>query len=87
MYLDHIDGNGLNNKFWNLRPATISENNRNIPSTGCTQRKSDGKWIAQIGFNGTHTYLGTFKTKAEAQAAYIGAGRVLHKEFFNVALS
>lgn len=31
-----------------------------------------------------HFYLGTFATKAEAQAAYIGAGRVLHKEFFRV---
>jgi hypothetical protein len=84
MYLDHIDGNGLNNRFWNLRPATIAENNRNIPSSGCTQRKCDGKWIAQIACDGRHFYLGTFSTKAEAQAAYIGAGRVLHKEFFKV---
>lgn len=81
LYLDHIDGNGLNNRFWNLRPATLVENNMNKAATGCTERKSDGRWIAQIGCNKTVYYLGTFPTKLEAMAAYTGAARVLFGSF------
>ena len=79
--LDHRDRDRSNNRFWNLRPASIAENNMNRAAAGVTCRSSDGRWIAQIGAGWKHFYLGTYGTEAEARAAYAGAAVVLHGEF------
>ena len=55
--VDHIDGNGLNNSWGNLRLVTQAVNNRNqrLSSTnksghiGVSWRPDRGKWVVRIG--------------------------------------
>lgn len=82
MDVDHIDGNGCNNSWVNLRQATSSQNSRNrrmskrnkTSSTGVYYRENLGKWVASIWNNGKNEYLGVFsdideaiKVRSEAQ--------------------
>lgn len=54
--IDHIDGDGRNNRWENLREATVSENHKNSPKqgnntsgvTGVSWRKGLDKWYAYI---------------------------------------
>jgi len=72
--IDHIDGNGTNNKFSNLRSVDSYENHKNmrIPSDnksgviGIYLYKRTNKWIAQIRNNMETINLGTFSNKADA---------------------
>lgn len=66
---DHIDGNGLNNRRSNLRPATVAQNSRNTvrvrsPSNsgyrGVSASRTAGKWIAAVRVMYKSIYLGTF---------------------------
>jgi hypothetical protein len=78
-YIDHKDGDSLNNKIENLRPATQSQNmgNSRMKSTntsgykGVTFRKDTGKWAAALMISGKHISLGCHATKEEAHQAYI----------------
>lgn len=86
--IDHKDGNGLNNKVENLRPATRSQNTRNITkrknkigNTGISKRKRNGKWVAYIRENGKHKYLGTFLHEAEAWLARLSAEEIVYGEY------
>jgi hypothetical protein len=75
--VDHIDGDGLNNIWSNLRDVSISENNRNLRIrsdnssgiTGVTRRSDGKKWVAQIWVNGKFKYLGFFEEIEDAAAA------------------
>lgn len=91
-FVDHIDGNGLNNQRSNLRLATNAENVRNSKrpernKTGakgvCVHKKFPDKFYAQITHNGKKIYLGLFDTLEEAKAAYDTKGKELRGEFFN----
>jgi hypothetical protein len=87
--IDHIDMNGLNNRWNNLREATHSQNmmNKLYPnSTGfkgvsirrkCTIRP----FVARIHINNRHKHLGYFKTAKEAHTAYVRAAQKEHGEF------
>jgi len=79
LLVDHIDRDGLNNKWENLRLATRGENvenqeghrRRKSPYKGVYQEKS-GRWKAQIRRNRKlHTAPGSFETPEEAREAYI----------------
>ena len=93
MEVDHIDGNGLNNRRSNLRLATHAENGRNarIRSDntsgfkGVFQHKRDGSWRAQIHVDGRNKYLGVFRTPEDAHAAYVQAAANLHGPFARVS--
>ncbi len=87
--IDHICHNkGCVNPL-HLRLCTNSENVRNQKlhrdSTsglkGVCWSKKDRKWRAQIAKDGRRFYLGDFRSKEEAHAAYCEAAKRLHGEF------
>lgn len=76
--IDHIDGNGDNNRIVNLRLVTTwqqainkKRSKRNISGfTGVVWDKDRRKWVAQIQLaNKQHRLLGRFATKEEAVTA------------------
>ena len=83
-FLDHRDGNKMNNNITNLRPATAQENSRNSKlyssstsgTTGVNFYK--GKWRAYIYVDKKQIYLGRFLVKELA----IEARRKAQKEYF-----
>ncbi len=75
--VDHIDGNGLNNIWTNLRPVTFGENQKNrrkyahntSGTTGVYWNVQCDKWVSQIVVEGKSKYLGYFHNKEDAIAA------------------
>lgn len=87
--VDHIDGDGLNNRFDNLRVLSHTENMWNVVRArrdsgtgvmGVTFHRPTGKWRARIRKHGVEQYLGLFATVEEASAAYWAAKQELHGE-------
>lgn len=90
-FLDHIDGNPLNNKIENLRPATKAQNamNRKIRSDNSTGFKgiyptASKRFAATICIDGVSKYLGTYDTPEMAQAAYVQVSKQNFKEYARV---
>jgi len=87
-HVDHIDGNGLNNRRSNLRVVTRSQNQcnrgkqRNNTSgfKGVCFYKPYKKFMAYIKVNRKQRTLGYFETAAEAARAYDDAAKTLHGE-------
>lgn len=90
-WVDHINGNGLDNRRENLRLSTIAQNafnkgkhsNNTSGYKGVSWNKFAGRWVAQITIDGKNKYLGYFDTPEEAHAAYCAKAKELHGEFFN----
>ena len=86
-FLDHKDGNPLNNLISNLRPATKSTNamNRKVRvdnECGVTGVYRHGKrFIAHIYHNGIMNYLGIFKDLISAKTAYETEAKKTFKEY------
>jgi len=88
-YIDHVDGNKLDNSISNLREATNSQNgaNRGVPSQSKIRLKGvfrvlrSNRFGAQIMVRGNHHHLGCFDTMDEAHAAYFAAAREAFGEF------
>lgn len=78
VYIDHINGEKADNRFYNLRLATNSQNQANRGASrrsksgikGVHYQEARGKWIASIWVNGKCNQLGRFDTKEQASAAY-----------------
>jgi len=74
--IDHINGNGLDNRKENLRLCTNSQNQANRGANKNSQsglkglRFRYGKWQARIKFNRKEIHLGAFSSKTEAAKAY-----------------
>jgi hypothetical protein len=72
--IDHIDGDGTNNRIDNLRDVRRKENGKNrrlrtdstSGFTGVCYDKARRKWAANIKVDGTQIYLGRFESKTEA---------------------
>lgn len=73
MEIDHIDRNPFNQHWYNLREVTRRQNMQNTRrARGGTTKTATG-WSASIWLIGRAKYLGNFKTRKEAQAAYLAA--------------
>jgi hypothetical protein len=87
--VDHINGDGLDNRRENLRLATVAENNRNVGLRsnntsgikGVRFHKPHGKWQAQIMIGGCQKHLGYFETAEDARDAYARAAVQFHGHF------
>ncbi len=97
-FVDHADGDGLNNRRSNLRACTRQENNRNIRHRrpGCTSRhtgvswdKAHGRWRAYIRIDKRLKYLGLFTEEYDAAQAYNFTAEAAFGEFaaYNVPLA
>lgn len=85
LHVDHIDGDGQNNRWSNLRDVDrcINLQNRRAADTDSRSgklgvHKGSASWIAEIGFFGQRHYIGTYETSEDAHAAYLAAKRELH---------
>lgn len=87
--VDHINGNGIDNRIENLRAATPSQNSCNI---GVTKRNRSGakgvywcatnlKWVVQITVRKRRRTIGTFINKEDAILARTKASEKFHRDF------
>ena len=89
--LDHIDGDMTNNRISNLRVATSKQNQGNSKTPkhnssgikGVSWKAKDNRWVAQIKQGQKKIWLGSYKTKEEAGAAYQKAANEYFGEFAN----
>jgi len=85
--IDHLNGNGDDNRIANLRDVTTSVNCQNQRRAtvknvsgvlGVSFHKRTGKYQAKIKLDGKSIYLGLFATPELAGDAYLQAKRSLH---------
>jgi hypothetical protein len=87
--IDHIDGDGLNNRFSNLRIATSSQNKANRPPKsgnklgykGVEKNTHGDKYTAYIVNSSKKKSLGSYSTAEEAALAYNRAAIELWGEY------
>ena len=88
--IDHINGDGLDNRRSNLRPATHQENMRNMRKRpGCSSRfkgvyfdpRGSSAWRAEICVDGRKICLGGHPDEVTAAAAYNLAAAALFGDF------
>jgi hypothetical protein len=88
-YVDHINGNRLDNRRANLRICTQSENMRNqglrsnnkSGTPGIHFCKTRRRWVAQIKVNGKQRLLGRFLDRQDALAARLAGEEKYFGEF------
>ena len=89
-YIDHKDGNGLNNQKLNLRKCTILQNTQNRRKTdnktssifkGVSKTKGRNKFSAYITINKKRKRLGQFVSEIEAAKAYDKEAKQAFGEF------
>lgn len=78
--VDHINGNGLDNRRINLRIVTHAENcvnHRGLPGKSGYRgvRASGKKWVARMRRFGKYIHLGTFETPEQAHEAWLTAAK------------
>lgn len=91
-YIDHINGNKLDNRKENLRVASRSQNamntnklkNKTSIYKGVYLYKRTGKWIARISLNGKCYSLGCFVNEIDAAKAYDNAAIKFFGTFANL---
>ena len=88
-FIDHANTNKKDNRIENLRAATLSQNAHNVPKRKGTVSTHKGvyrdrtRWTVQIRVNGVLHYVGKFKDRDVAAAAYRVYARSVYGEFFN----
>lgn len=94
MKVDHINGNGLDNRRENLRICTHSENNFNKRKPikdnpvsrykGVFWNKKCSKWVAKVRKNNVTKHAGYYDCEREAALAYNKKALELHGDFANL---
>jgi len=87
--VDHISGDGLDNRKSNLQIISHAENirksriqlNNKSGYRGVSWSKRDRIWQAFIGVNKARKYLGSYKTKLDAALAYDEAAKMYYGMF------
>ena len=86
--VDHINGDGLDNRRENLRLATKAQNGMNQAKThGVSQFKGvywdkvNRKWVAQVRAGAKVRFLGRFDSEEDAAQAYDAAAREAFGEY------
>lgn len=90
--IDHINGVRTDNSLANLREATRSQNLRNARVSGANKSGVKGvcwcntnkRWLATIRVDGKARYLGIFRDKEAAAAAYQAAALQHHGQFARI---
>lgn len=92
MFVDHINGDGFDNRRENLRICTLHQNMMNRRKNSATSSqykgvywcKKDGAWHSSIRFNHKLKYLGQFESEFEAALTYNKAALEYFGEFANI---
>lgn len=92
LQVDHINGNGLDNRKSNLRLVTPAQNIQNQRKAkdntsgykGVSWDKRLSRWRAIISANGKSKYLGSFDHAAAAHQAYVEASKIYHGKYGRV---
>lgn len=86
-HVDHINGNGADNRWENLRDVSrfVNLQNRHRADVDSSSgvlgvSKFGSTWKAEIRSLGIRKYLGTFASKEDAHAAYLAAKKAMHPE-------
>lgn len=89
--IDHINGDLTDDRLENLRDTSRRVNQENIRKAFKNKKSCDllgvhsnprnatSPWRASISTNGRQKYIGVFRTKEDAHAAYILAKRQMHE--------
>lgn len=87
-YVDHINGDGLDNRRENLRFCTSQQNSCNKKKArgtskykGVSYHKQTRKWRAYITYKRERIYLGCYLTQEDAARRYNSAALKYHGEF------
>ena len=85
--VDHINGDRLDNRWSNLRAATLSQNGANRRKVrGASaflgvHKHGSGRWAASVQKDGKREHLGLFSSEVEASRAYQTAAMRVHGEY------
>ena len=88
-FIDHINGNGLDNRKINLRICTRSQNQWNSKKhkkciskyKGVSWDKTRNRWQCHIKFHYISINLGRYKSETDAAIAYNNAALKYHGDF------
>lgn len=85
LWVDHINGDGLDNRRANLRICTPGENSVNRANRNATGYRGvyavNGRWVARVNLHGRTHRTRTFATPTEAAQAYDELAQRVHGEF------
>lgn len=91
--VDHINGDGLDNRRCNLRLVSSSQNHFNQRKRqrqtssqykGVYWHQRDKVWMVRIQASGSDHYIGSFSSEREAALAYNNAAIKYHGEYANL---
>lgn len=92
IFIDHVNGDGLDNRKSNLRLCTPMQNSQNVKSKknstskylGVSFCNRDKRWRASICVNKKRMYIGMYDIEEDAARAYDKKASFYFKEFANL---